>query len=527
MRRFADRTPAARRLVLYAALAVAACWAEGCGRSPQQQPGESLLRVGISTDVKNWFLAEFPDGDSRFVWSQVYETLVRLSPDLKLQPGLAVEWSSSEGGKTWEFRLREGVRFHDGTPLTAEAVVFSYGPGSYARKTVLRPVQRIEAAGPQLVRFTLTRPMPLPYYLTHVGWPIMAPTCVDEEGRFLRPVGTGPFRFESRREDQEILLSRNDDYWGQDGAGVDEVAFKVIPDSTARVIALEAGELEMIVKVPESDVRRLAANEEIDMQRAQTTFTDFIQFNCRQGPCSDVRVRRAVALSVDTRQLVATVLEGVGRPAGGKPFSPIMLYSDPDLEPLEPDVAEARQLLAQAGWRDADGDGVLEKDGRPLRLVCMVTSGGNVGWGARFHMMSEAIQTALGRVGMDAQIRQLEGGAFLKAERDGEFDVLLRTGFYVWGSYPRHFFLHHSGNVYSHFNDPQLDRLIEAADAAADPDQQRALYGRLQQRTLELLPAFYLVHQEKLVAVRSRVTGYRISSEPAWLNLQGVHLRPR
>ena len=142
-------------------------------------------------------------------------------------------------------------------------------------------------------------------------------------------------------------------------------------------------------------------------------------------------------------------------------------------------------------------------------------------------MMAEAIQTALGRVGMDVQIRQLEGGAFLEAARDGEFDVLVGTGFYVWGSYPRHFFLHHSGNVYSHVNDPQLDRLIEAADAAADPDEQRALYCQLQQRTLELLPAFYLVHQEKLVAVRSVVAGYRESSEPAWLNLQGVHFRPR
>lgn len=499
-------------------------WGAGCDSGTDAPLAESTLFVGISTDVANWSSREFPGGDARFVWSQVYETLVRLTPDLQVEPGLAVSWSQAQDGRSWDFHLRQGVTFHDGSPFTAQAVVFSYSPDSYSRRTVLRPVEAVEAVGDHWVRFRLRRPMPLPYYLTHVGWPVMAPHCVDAEGRFVRPIGTGPFQFESQAADREIVLSRNTHYWGKVPA-VSKVVFKVVPAAPARVISLEAGELDMIVKVPESDVSRLERLAGVRVHRRLSTFTDFIQFNCRRVPFSELDLRRAVAYVIDTRKLVRDLLDGVGQPARGRPFSPVMLYSNPELKLYERDPARARRLMAEAGWKDTDGDGTADKERRPLCVTLLVTQNANVAAGGRFFALAEAVQAALKEIGMHVTIRQLEGGAFLRAERKGEFDMLLRTGFYVWGNYPRHFFLHQSDNLYSHFDDPAFDKLIRAADAATETAAQQALYERLQREALRLLPGFYLAHQEKVVATRSWVEGYELSAEAPWLNLKGVYLR--
>lgn len=274
----------------------------GCRKQPSAGGTVAQeLTVGISTDVDNWYLDRFPGGDARFVWSQVYETLVRLTPDLKIKPGLATSWKSTDEGRTWTFHLRKPVRFHDGTPFNAEAVVFSYGPQSYAVRTILRALERVEAADEHTVKFVLSRPMPLPYYLTHVGWPIMAPDCIDKEGEVVRPIGTGPFRFYRQDNDQQVVLVRNDHYWGS-RPRLTRVTFKIIPDATARVMALEAEDVDMIVKVPEAEVARLQAHPDLTVYRRMSTFTDFIQFNCQRPPFSDLHLRQAVAHGAGTQK---------------------------------------------------------------------------------------------------------------------------------------------------------------------------------------------------------------------------------
>ncbi|MFO7946294.1 MAG: ABC transporter substrate-binding protein [Armatimonadota bacterium] len=482
-----------------------------------------ILRIGISTDVDNWFLDRFPDGDARFVWSQVYGTLVRLTPDLELTEGLATDWESGNGGKSWVFTLREGVTFHDGTPFDAEAVAFSYGPDSYAAKATLRPLERVEAIDEHTVRFVLQRPLPLPYYLTHIGWPIMSPSCMNEAGEFTRPIGTGPWMLEEHKNEQEIILSRNDDYWGGTPE-LEKVIFKVIPEAAARVIGLESGELDMIVKVPETDVARLEEAPGIQVHRKTSTFTDFIQFNCERPPFSDIAVRPAVAHAIDTETLVTETLDGVGIAAHGRPFAPVMKYDKKDLDLVDFDPESSRRLLSEAGWHTIEGSDIRVKDGEPLSALMLVNPGANVASGSRFQLMAQAIQAQLRNIGIDMRIRLLERGAFVSAEAAGEFDMLLRTGFYVWGAYPRHFFLHFSQNEYSHYTDAEYDRLIVQADAAPDEQTRRELYHRLQEQTIKRMPAFYMVHQEKIVATRKTVAGYQISSEPPWLNLSGVRV---
>lgn len=509
--------------ILLAVIGASACigeekdgTAEGAGSGEDSQE----LVIGISSDVSNWYLDKFADGDSRFVWSQVYETLVRLDSDLNITPGLAESWETSDNGTTWIFHLRQGVTFHDGTPFNASSVVFSCSEKSYVRQAVLKPLKSVEAVDTHTVKFVLEKPMPLPLYLTHVAWPIMGPGCLDKAGNFVKPVGTGPFKFESQTKDQEIVLTRNDAYWGNKSL-LDKITFKVIPDASTRVMAFENGELDMIVKVPEYDIKRLETQKGIQVHRKLTTFTDFLQFNCDKTPFNDTKVRQSVAYAIDTEALVNEVLNGIGKSAGGRPYSPNMMYSDPNLKTYSQNFDQAKALLKEAGWEDSNGDGILEKAGSPLNLTLLVSKGP---WAARHTPIAQVVQEDLRKIGMDVKIQVLDEGAINKLESSGDFDMILRTGYFVWGPYPKHFFVHHSKSPYSHYHNETYDQLVNAADSTVDPQKQEELYRSLQTFVIQEVPAFYLVHEEKVVATGPSVKGYVISAEDPWLNLSGVYL---
>ena len=492
----------------------------GC-TTPQEDSATNELVVAISTDVNNWYLDKFPGGDARFVWSQVYETLVRLDTDLNIVPGLAESWETPDDGKTWIFHLKDGVYFHNGAPFDANAVVFSYSDESYVKKMgALRSLDHIETIDENTVKFVLNRPMPLPFYLTHVAWPIMSPDCVDDNGDFVAPIGTGPFKFEKQTPDQEIVLIRNEDYRGDEPV-LESVTFKVIPEASTRVMALETKEVDMIIKLPEYEVSRLENEPDVSVYRKLTTFTDFLQFNCNNGVFNDKEIRKAVAYSINTEQMLNTVLEGIGTPAKGRPLSPVMMYSKPELDLYEYDVEKAREILSEDGWQDSDNDGILDKNGQTLKAKFIV---GKDVWASRHVPMAEAIQGVLQNVGMDVDIQVLESGAITKLENEGQFDMILRSGYFVWGPYPRHFFIHQSFCPYSHYNNTEYDKLANAADSTADPEKQQQLYYDLQDMVLEELPAFYLVHEEKIIVANTYVKDYRITAEDPWLNLDGVYL---
>ncbi|WP_406655836.1 ABC transporter substrate-binding protein [Methanolobus sp. ZRKC2] len=500
---------------IVAFLLISGCVESGEGATTNE------LTVGISSDVNNWYLSQFPAGDGRFVWSQIYETLIRLDTDLNIEPGLAESWETPDGGKTWIFHLRDDVYFHDGTPLNADAVVFSYSNESYVKKVgALKALDHVEAVNDSTVKFVMRKSMSLPFYLTHVAWPVMSPNCVDEAGSFISPIGTGPFKFENQVNAQEIVLVRNDNYWDEKST-IDSVVFKVIPEATTRVMALETKEIDMAIKLPEYDVSRLEEEDDIEVYRTLTTFTDFLQFNCNNGAFEDKEVRKAVAYTIDSEELVDTVLEGIGTAANGRAFSPVMMYSDPDLDLYEPDIDRAKQILAEGGWSDSDNDGILDKDGEPLTVKLVVGKGV---WASRHTAMAEAIQGSLQEIGMNVDIQVLESAAITSLEKEGNFDILLRTGYFVWGPYPRHFLVHQSAYPFSHYNNSGYDTLSNAADSTVDTDKQQELYYQLQEMVLEELPAFYMVHEEKIVAANSYVKGYEITAEDPWLNLDGVYI---
>ncbi|WP_347488880.1 ABC transporter substrate-binding protein [Desulfoscipio sp. XC116] len=494
----------------------------GCGGNNAGKTGqapEQILKVAIGTDINTWDIVQFPDGDARFVWSQIYETLVRLDEDLHLVPGLAESWDSADGGKTWTFHLKEGVKFHDGTDFDAQAVLFSYDKRGYVVEAKTLQLEGIEALDAHTVRFICAKPMPLPTYLTHIAWPVVSPTSIDASGNFTKPIGTGPFQLAQYNKGQEVILERNPNYWGEQQK-LDQVIFKIIPDATTRMMALTSGDVDMSIKVPESEVSRLEKDPNLTVHKKTTTFTDFMQFNCTKAPFDDLHVRKAVAYAIDTEGIVKNILQGIGEAARGRPYAPVMMYSSPDLPLYSQDLEQAKKLLAEAGWQDSNNDGVVEKDGQPLTIDLVLTPS----WGSRQQKIAEACQAQLAQAGFNARVNQLEGAAAEQAEREGNFDIIMRTGFFVWGPYPHHVKIHHSKNYKSHYSNPEYDALVNKGESEIDEQVKQQTYTAIQKMILEELPAFYLVHEQKIIATRNTVQGYRITAEDPWLNLQGIEI---
>ncbi|MEN6348296.1 MAG: ABC transporter substrate-binding protein [Syntrophomonas sp.] len=508
-----------RWMVLLIILLIATLAIGGCGKQAQTE-GQQVLKVAIGTDINTWDIEKFPDGDARFVWAQIYETLVRLDADLNLTPGLAESWEPQDGNKVWIFHLRKDVKFHDGTPFTSNAVLYSYGPRTYAMTSKQFQLEKIEAIDDYTVKFTCVQPMPLPTYLTHIAWPVVSPTCVDAAGKFQQPVGTGPFKFSSYSKGQEVVLVKNADYWGEKPK-LDKVVFKIIPEAATRIMALNSGDVDMSLKIPESEVAKLEKDPNITVYRKLSTFTDFLQFNCAKAPFNDLNVRKAVANAIDTEGIVKNILQNIGVAARGRVYPPVMMYSSKDLPLYSQNQEKAKSVLAASGWKDENGDGILEKDGKPLQVSMLVGQS----WSPREQRIAEACQAQLREVGFDLQIKQVETAALNTMAKDGNFDIIMRTGYYVWGPYPHHVKLHTSQNYNSHYNNPEYDRLVMQGESETNEVKKQQIYADIQKLVLDELPAFYIVHEEKIVAARNNVQGYKISAEDPWLELKGVSIK--
>jgi peptide/nickel transport system substrate-binding protein len=492
----------------------------GCNVKGEESKKDQVLNVAIGTDINTWNITKFPAGDARFVWAQIYETLVRLDSDLNLVPGLAESWESQEDRKVWIFKLRQGVTFHDGTPLTAEAVKFSYGDKAYVTKVKLLQFENIEAIDDYTVKFTSSNPIQLPTYMTHIAWPVVSPTSVSDTGEFIKPIGTGPFEYNTYSKGQEVILDKNENYWGEEPK-LNQVVFKIVPDASTRIMALTSGDIDMSLKIPESDVAQLEANKDINVNRKLSTFTDFLQFNCAKAPFDDVNVRKAVANAIDTENIVKNVLNSVGVAAQGRPYSPIMMYVDKDLPLYSQNLDDSKALLEAAGWKDLDGDKVREKDGQPLNIVFLVGQS----WSPRELKIAEVCQAQLAEVGFSVEVKQVETAAFTELEKAGDFDVLMRTGYYVWGPYPYHVKVHFSKNFASHYSNPAYDQLVIEGENTNDETKKEEIYKNIQNMIIDEVPAFYLLHEEKIVATQKNVMGYEISAEDPWLELKTVYIK--
>jgi peptide/nickel transport system substrate-binding protein len=330
-------------------------------------------------DVTKTDPTDVTDGESIRVCNQLYDGLVRFEPGkTSVEPNLATEWTTSDDGLMWEFKLREDVKFHDGTDFNAEAVVYNsmrqldpdhpehtgvfeyweYMFGGFlgdvdddGNPTCV--VKSVEAVDEYTVRFNMNRPLgPFIQDMAMFYMYMISPTAVKEQGEnyglpAYTPAGTGPFKFVEWVEGDHLTLERYDDYHGE-VAKVNRVIIRIIPDNAARYLALQAGDIHGMGFPNPDDVPNCEGDENCQVLLRPPNTTAFINIMTDREPWDDVRVRKALSLAIDKQAIVDSLYGGLGVVANQ--FVPPSLWGhDPNQEDFGYDPDEARRLLQEAG----------------------------------------------------------------------------------------------------------------------------------------------------------------------------------
>ena len=442
--------------------------------------------------------------------ASVFENLVAYGYGSEIVPRLATSWEVSDDGLTWTFHLREGVEFHDGTPFNAEAARFALEMHNEKRPGHLGPLSSITAIDEYTLQITHTEPFaPLLYEL---AWPVFSmasPMAFDEEGGIVSAIGTGPFEEEEWIPDEELVLIRNENYWG----GMpkpEKIILKDIPDPSTRVMALEAGDIDMIIDsggVLPQDVSVLEANSEVEVLTGPYPICYYLPLNCQIPPFNDPEVRRAVQYAIDQETIVEDLLEGYGKVARSILTSDVTDWFYPASEVVyDPD--RARQLLEEAGWTDFDDDGVLEKNGEEFRVIFLVST-----WSGQ-EMIAEVIQGQLREVGIIAEIQVVDSGVYYEIIKEEEGHHILLLGYPFLGPHNVLYRSFHSTGDWNlrgmFYSNQQMDELLERGFRTTDHEERVKIYADVQKIVAEDVPIIPMYEGVLINAVRDDIKGYKL-----------------
>jgi peptide/nickel transport system substrate-binding protein len=467
--------------------------------------GEADVLDPIQTEV----------GETVKVVVNLFEPLVTYAEkSMEVVPCLATRWSMSDDGLAWTFELREGVRFHDGTLLNAEAVVFSFErlirdnhPHAYTEVkpfvATYRVIDRVEADGPHRVVFHLKHPDAVFLHnMCMFAASIVSPTAVKESKADFgaQPVGTGPFRFGRWQRGVQLELLAFDDYW--DGKPLlDRVIFVPGKESEIRARQMRRGEAHLADNLPPQIVDDLASAPNLSVQDQVGMNVGYISIQTEHPPLDDVRVRRAICHAIDKRRLIEEVYHGHAEPAVSM-LPPSMWAHHGELEDYEYDPEQAKRLLAEAGVA------------LPLKLSLFAMQT------ARPYMQQPTetavfLKDQLARVGIELEIVTQENNVHFQRLNRGEHDL----GLVGWSSDvndPDNFLYqlldpdnaHDHGNNNSRYRNARVHELLMAAKRQFDRPRREALYREVQEITLHDAPTVPLVHTSMRVVMNERVQDY-------------------
>jgi peptide/nickel transport system substrate-binding protein len=332
----------------------------------------------------------------------LYDSLTRWDAALQLQPGLATAWRAVSD-TTWEFTLRPGVKFHDGSAFSGEDVRATLERNLQPGKTVVTPgfttIETVQVVSPTVVRIVTKKPDPLlPVRMAQMGAQILPARLLTDDGvkeLARRPVGTGAYRFVEWIKDERLVMEANRDWWGWEGRppAIDRVIWKAIPDDFPRLVALDKGEADIVTNVPPDRIKAIAEGRATRIVSTPSTRTVTFWMNTTQPPLSDARVRQAMHYALDVPAIVRSLYAGMGRPFSGG-LADTDFGHNPALKPYPYDPARARRLLGEAGHaRGIDltlfaGSGTMVNDKHLLEVIGDMWA--KVGIRARIEMMEMA-----------------------------------------------------------------------------------------------------------------------------------------
>lgn len=461
------------------------------------------------------------DGESFYVTRTVIDTLVDYEVDnTNIIPGLAKSWEPKDkAGLVWVFNLREGVKFHDGTPFNAEAVKFNFdrwmdenNPYRYEGEAFeywgymfgKDTIKEVRVVDEYTVEIELNKPFaPFINNLAMPCFGISSPAAIKKFGKdyFKNPVGTGPFKFVEWVKDDKIVLEKNTDYWGE-GPKLDKLIFRTIPDNSARLMELQAGTIDIMIGLSPQDVQIVKDDQNLQLLLRPSMNVGYLAMNMMKEPFDNPLVRKAINHAVDKKALIDAFYAGLAKPAKN-PLPPSLWGYNDEIKDYEYDPAKAKALLAEAGY----------PNGFKTELWAMPV--------ARPYMpqpkeIATALQQQLAAVGIEAEIVTMDWATYLEKGEFGEHKLYL-IGWTGDNGDPDNFLyvlldkdnakVGSAGN-FAFYKSDQVHDLLVAAQEETDQAKRAKLYEEAQEIIHEDAPWVPLVHSTPPIAARKSVKNF-------------------
>lgn len=481
----------------------------------QPSYGDSIVEASIG-DISGLIPNITSDSASHEVGSLIYNGLVKYNKDYNLVSDIAESWDISKDGLVITFHLRKGVKWHDGVEFTAEDALFTYKtmvdpktPTAYSED--FRQVKKIEV----LDRYTFRVSYAEPFAPALASWGIWMLPKHLLEGRDLKqsplsknPIGTGPYKFKEWKTGEKVVLETNPDYF-EGRPYIDRVIYRIIPDQATIFLELKAKGIDYTGLTP---IQYTKQTEYPDFRRSFSKYRylangyTYLGFNLLDPRFQDKRVRQAIAHAINKQELIEGVRLGLGQEATG-PYKPGTWYYNPDVERYPFNPAKARALLGEAGWRDTNGDGILDRNREPFKFTILTNQGNE-----DRKKTAEIIQRRLREVGILVDIRIIEWAAFINEFiKKRKFEAIILG----WGLSPDpdQYDIWHSSKTgpdelnHISYKNPEVDRLLDLGRHTFDQEKRKAYYYKLQEILAEEQPIVFLFVPDALPVVASRFKG--------------------
>lgn len=422
------------------------------------------------------------------VYANVFEGLTRIGPNGEVLPALAESWTISDDGKVYTFKLHSGVKFHDGTDFEATDVVFSLDRAraensTNAQKSLFALIESVEAVDPTTVKVTLKQPQGA--FLYNMGWGdavIVAPETAESNKE--KPVGTGPFKFDSWAKGSSITIVKNPDYWGK-AVALDKVEFRIVPDAAAAVPALLSGDVQAFANMPAGDaLAQIQADPRFEVVIGATEGETILSTNNKKPPFDQLKVRQAIAHALNREEIILGASSGYGTPIGSH-FSPAN-EAYVDLTGTYPhDVDKAKSLLKEAGLEN--GFSATLK----LPPPAYARQGG------------EIIAAQLRQIGINLEIIPVEWAQWLEqvyTNKDYDLTIVSHTE-------PNDIDIYARDDYYFQYDNPDFDAVIEELVVTNEPEKRKELYGKAQRIIAEDAVNGFLFQLPKIGVWDAKIEG--------------------
>jgi peptide/nickel transport system substrate-binding protein len=450
-------------------------------------------------------------------YEHMYESLTGYDEKMNVVPTLATRWETSGDGKVYTFHLRPGVKFHNGQTMIADDVKYSIervlDPKTASPfRNIFAVIKEVAVLDPLTVRVALNEPYPglLSEFAGLRSSGIIPNGSAERENLKLKAIGTGPFKLADYVPQDHLTYLRHSDYWDRPLPYLDGMTFKILTEENTRVLALRAGQIHYAGLSPQG-AKQLGNRPDVTVLQGPFAWAAAHRLNVGKKPLTDARVRRALRMAVDTREVIQKAVFGAGVPTGPLPTGYNGWYLDPQRLPyLRPDLDGARKLLAEAGY----------PNGFTLTVKCSPQY-------PEFVASSVVLQEAVRKLGVTVNVEQLEWGTFLKAT--GSFDFELAATAWTFRPDPDGYLypFFHSSGVFNAgpYKNARVDRLMEEARTTPAYAERAKLYQEIQRMLLDDVAAFWYYTRFNIEALSSKVQGYaqsfsgrRVFLKNAWLS---------